>query len=443
MRLGTACAECTHMAFRFRSSRVLELTLLLAVGCGATADATSDGESALFGNYTTTDANNRWTHGENLATYALGQEHVLAEDAALFAQFDRDVRAIQEGAAARNGGVARGFHAKAHACVKGTFHVHVPAGRDDLRVGLFAEDLDYPVYTRFSNGVGFSQSDKSADVRGLALKVVGTPGSPLASGKKILAGQETATTQDFLMTNGATTPAPDSEQFVRFGKAMSDAMADGGRGGIVGPIEALLETGGYLLRPANTRVREYLLHKALPDALTHGSMLGEQFWTGGALALGIADGDPLTAAARGAFKATAIAGELDGRGRCVPVGRLPRPLDASYFRTDLTTRLAGGQACIDFQIQLQRDPSKQPIEDTSVEWRERDTPFVSVAHVTIPAKSLGSAEANAEEAACNELGFTPWHALEQHRPLGNIMRARKPVYEGSRERRGGVVEPRE
>ena len=42
---------------------------------------------------------------------------------------------------------------------------------------------------------------------------------------------------------------------------------------------------------------------------------------------------------------------------------------------------------------------------------------------------------------CQKLGFSPWHALREHRPLGNIMRARRLAYEGSREHRGGMDEP--
>lgn len=37
----------------------------------------------------------------------------------------------------------------------------------------------------------------------------------------------------------------------------------------------------------------------------------------------------------------------------------------------------------------------------------------------------------AETAYCEQLAFTPWHGLTEHRPLGNINRARKFVLKAS------------
>ena len=36
----------------------------------------------------------------------------------------------------------------------------------------------------------------------------------------------------------------------------------------------------------------------------HGSLLGDQFWSGGAIALGVGEGDPMTATATRAIKFT-------------------------------------------------------------------------------------------------------------------------------------------
>lgn len=97
-------------------------------------------------------------------------------------------------------------------------------------------------------------------------------------------------------------------------------------------------------------------------------------------------------------------------------------------------------------MQLQLDPKKQPLEDTSVEWREEDSPFVPVGMISLPQVDLlgtspVSIAAAGREAYCNALAFTPWHGLETNRPLCNIMRARKPVYMKSAEFRNGRGEP--
>ena len=41
------------------------------------------------------------------------------------------------------------------------------------------------------------------------------------------------------------------------------------------------------------------------------------------------------------------------------------------------------------------------------------------------------------------LAFDPWHAAVEHRPLGNIMRARNVAYRASTVARKAVAEPRE
>ncbi len=151
--------------------------------------------------WTTPDPNNLWTQGLDMSSQNVGDENYLPDEDARFAQMAADVNTMQDQLASSSGApLARGFHAKAHACVLGTFHVRVPDSLPQARVGLFAHDADYPAWVRFSNGVGFEQPDKSTDVRGLAIKVTKAPGQPLLA--------QAAPTQDFLMTNAPITPAP-------------------------------------------------------------------------------------------------------------------------------------------------------------------------------------------------------------------------------------------
>ena len=72
-----------------------------------------------------------------------------------------------------------------------------------------------------------------------------------------------------------------------------------------------------------------------------------------------------------------------------------------------------------------------PVEDTTVEWSEKDSPFVPVARLDIPPQQF---EAN--NSVCEGLSFSPWHSLPEHRPIGVMNRIRKAVYlEVSRYRR--------
>jgi hypothetical protein len=84
-----------------------------------------------------------------------------------------------------------------------------------------------------------------------------------------------------------------------------------------------------------------------------------------------------------------------------------------------------------FQIQKRDLKSLQiptDIEDACTEWPEATFPFIDVATITILPQEFDSAE---QRAACEKLVFTPWHGLQEHRPLGGINRMRKAVYEAS------------
>ena len=73
-----------------------------------------------------------------------------------------------------------------------------------------------------------------------------------------------------------------------------------------------------------------------------------------------------------------------------------------------------------------RLPTEMPIEDPTLEWSENDSPFIPVARITIPAQDFTSSE---QLEFCENLSFTPWHAIPEHRPLGGINRMRKTVYD--------------
>ncbi len=77
------------------------------------------------------------------------------------------------------------------------------------------------------------------------------------------------------------------------------------------------------------------------------------------------------------------------------------------------------------------------IEDSTIEWRERDSPFVPVARITIAPQRFDSLD---QLAFCENLSFTPWHGLPAHRPLGGINRVRRIIYEAISELRHALNE---
>lgn len=58
-------------------------------------------------------------------------------------------------------------------------------------------------------------------------------------------------------------------------------------------------------------------------------------------------------------------------------------------------------------------------------WDESLSPYRKVATIRSPAQRCDSPE---HTAFCENISFNAWRTLPEHRPLGNINRARKEVY---------------
>jgi hypothetical protein len=317
-----------------------------------------------------------------------------ADEAQAFRRFTDQIRIIQtQQTASREQPVQRGFHAKSHGCAYGTFEL--AADRDArTRFGVFAEGQGpWPVWGRFSNGVGWQQADDALDARGFALKLMGVPGP------KLMADEHG--TQDFLMTNSPTPVGANAVEFMAFAHANAKGVLPG-----LGFAAGHLSTGA----PALLRTQP------IP------SMVTAQYWSGGAFHLG----------AHQAVKFTtqACAGAAE---------RAPDDDDPDYLRKDLAQAAAQG-LCFDFFVQFQVDPAQTPIENAAVAWEEEISPLVRVGRVVFPPQDTTDAK---RVAFCRELSFNPWHGIAAHQPMGHINRARRFVYDASRDRRQGGHEPKD
>jgi hypothetical protein len=81
----------------------------------------------------------------------------------------------------------------------------------------------------------------------------------------------------------------------------------------------------------------------------------------------------------------------------------------------------------DLQVQLCTDLEAMPVNNTTVEWPEKLSPFVTVARVHIPRQDISGNE-NFEKT--DALAFNQWRVTEEHRPLGEIMHVRR-IYSAS------------
>jgi hypothetical protein len=113
--------------------------------------------------------------------------------------------------------------------------------------------------------------------------------------------------------------------------------------------------------------------------------------------------------------------------RVLPVDPDREPV--GYLRDALVRHLREGEALFDFKVQVQTDPETMKIEDASEEWDEGVSMPIAVGTLRIP--SQGEDEIDEMETRCNDMSFSPWHALAAHRPMGGLNRLRLAVYEAS------------
>ena len=104
---------------------------------------------------------------------------------------------------------------------------------------------------------------------------------------------------------------------------------------------------------------------------------------------------------------------------------MPNNPGHNYLRDALRTTLEQDDACMEFLVQPRTSDSMN-VEDSMTEWKEAQAPFYNVATILIPRQHFDTA---AQNQFCENLTFSPWHALPEHRPLGVVNRLRKVIYD--------------
>jgi hypothetical protein len=276
--------------------------------------------------------------------------------------------------------------------LKATFDV-LPDLPEAARHGLFAVPGRHEAWIRLSNGSPDRDADAKPDVRGFAIKVFGV------SGPSALGSGDTAN-QDFLLINQSAFFFPKSDEFV--GLAVAITKGGGpllkhlwGRYGLVGGFRLMRRVAGTLGKPFKGFACE-TFYSAAPFAC----------------------------------------GPYAARARLVASGSPSAASATPDWAQDVRGRLAQAPLTYDFQLQFFVDEASTPIEDASVDWLDSIAPYVTVARLGIPQQDFANDAARQFDAQVEAAGFDPWSALMDHRPLGDVMRARKVVYFASQKTRG-------
>jgi hypothetical protein len=278
----------------------------------------------------------------------------------------------------------RGGNTKTHGIVRAEFTV-----RDDLpehmRRGIFAEPRTYPAWVRYSGpGPYITRDIDDVGFMSMAIKLMGVPGPKLLDQEKF--------TQDLFGTSVPTFVSPDTRanaqlqhwslknaQLFYFFNFRETHILDG--------IMNLLWTR------TQSSPLESQYFSCVPYLLGEGQAMQYSFWS-----------------------------RLATR---TPVPGLPgRPPD-NYLRDAMVASLGRQDVEFDILVQLQADPFLMPVENSAVMWPVRLSPRVPAAVLRIPKQTFDSSE---QLDFARVLAYNPWHCLPEHRPLGNVSRARKRMY---------------
>lgn len=327
------------------------------------------------------------------------KESVAPDEEARFTRHAESLRDIQRARAA-GASARRALHAKANCGLEGELTILGDLPRH-ARAGLFARPATYRAYVRYSNGDGRCQADAIGDVRGLAVKVLGV------EGKKVIPGMEQEKTQDLLFIRTPAIPFRNADEFVAVVSAAQQSH--------------LLLLPRVLARLGFGRTFELMPQLSRGLKAPTLSLASAPYYS----AVPVRCGDYAVRYALTPHDSPQLAA-------------LGSP-DALH--EELAGRLAKDPVVYDLRLQFFVDETATPIEDASVEWKEADAPYVTVGRLTLPVQDVDGAHGKKVAERVEMLAFDPWHALETHRPLGNVMRARNHAYRLSTDERGAAREP--
>jgi hypothetical protein len=279
-------------------------------------------------------------------------------------------------------GAAQRFgNTKTLGVLRGEFAV-LPGLPERLRHGLFAEPRTYRAWVRFSGPGPYAPPDvEDLGQVSVAIKVMGVPGPKLM--------EDEQATQDLILVSPASFVTPnirENAKLQRWVRAKAPLV--------------------YFANPFDS----HLLHvfMQLLYSPMHANPLEVQYYSNVPFLLG---------------EGQAVQYSLKPRRRGRT--RIPARPSENYLRDAMVKTLAGGDWTFEFMVQVQTDPHRMPIEDATVKWPERLSPYVPVAHLRLPAQRFDSDE---QLAFADVLRYNPWHSLAEHKPLGNSNRARRRMY---------------
>jgi hypothetical protein len=279
----------------------------------------------------------------------------------------------------------RGGNTKTHGVVKAEVRIHEGLP-EHLRHGVFAQARTFQAFVRFSGpGPDLPEDIRDVGFSSMAVKLMGVPGPKLMPDEQH--------TQDLIAVCTPTFVTPNTRENAKLQLWSFQDL----------PIF-------YFLNPLDPHILDFLMQGLWNE--TQYNPLATRYWSCVPYLLG--EGQAMMYSFR---PRSDVITDIPG----IPFGKVP----PNYLRDNLIATLARQDAEFDLLVQVQTDPHAMPVENASVRWPERLSPFVPVATIHVPRQKL---DTPAHVLFTQRLSMNPWHCIPEHRPLGNQSRARKRMY---------------
>lgn len=275
----------------------------------------------------------------------------------------------------------RAGNTKTYGVVRAEFSV-----RDDIpaayKRGVFAQAKTYPAWIRFAGPGPASPPDiEDSGILSIGIKLMGVAGEKLFDDEKA--------TQDFLGISCPTFTTPNIVENLKLQRQIYART----------PVF-------YFINPFDSHYLDMTMQGIY--ARMNTSPLEVRYWSCVPYLLG--EGQAMKYSVRPCSNRKT---------------RIPWNPPDDWLRQSMAQTLSHTDVELEFSIQLQTNPKRMPIEDASIEWPERLSPFVPVAKIRIPKQEFRSP---AQDVFARRLSINPWHSIAEHRPLGNQNRARLLIY---------------
>jgi hypothetical protein len=308
-----------------------------------------------------------------------------------------------------SGRAVRGAHAKTIGVARAQVEILGDA-QAPYAQGIYAKPGRHDALIRFSSASNHLGPDALlGPVLGFAIKIFDVAGT------KLVEDEPDSTTFDLVLKNNPTFIANTAKHYL-FIQEIADQAATYLARGRAGFHELMTDfvTGKGTLQRDDWAWDELFAFVKLATQTPVRNPLLSTYWTMAA----VRHGDHI---AKIRVASTAESAE----------NAIHRQLDLDggpdVFGPTLVDELQAHAFDFDLQVQLCTDLTAMPVNDVTVEWPEKLSPFVIVGRVHLPRQDISRPE-NVEKG--DALAFNQWRVTSDHRPLGEIMDVRR-IYTAS------------